>query len=241
MLHKTAHSLSPPPRGSSHPPGVSNGVLYVPYPPPPHHLHSLPHGPPEDRDRIHSPHHLPPRDRVKSPSPSSTSPRRHSSHRDCPPVPHSMAHKFIPPPGPYYGQPSHYHPVHPGYPVRPSLMKRESSAEDKVSPKDDRSFPPPGLISVSGSDDMHRPSIMVESHVSLSQQQQQQQQQEGGSYHPVRRRGEAAAMVDIGHGECFHFVCMFGAIFLPVDRSILISEIVYIVFNVSSYQVSQSM
>jgi len=27
------------------------------------------------------------------------------------------------------------------------------------------------------------------------------QQQEGSGYHPVRRRGEAAAMVDIGHGK----------------------------------------
>ena len=32
-------------------------------------------------------------------------------------------------------------------------------------------------------------------------QQQQQQQDGGGGYHPVRRRGEAAAMVDIGHGK----------------------------------------
>lgn len=215
MLHKTAHSLSPPPRPTNHTSAVSNGVLYVPYPPPPHHVHPIPHAPPEERERINSPHHPSSRDRdrVKSPSPSSTSPRRHSSHRDGPPTPHSMPHKFISPQGPFYGQPAHYHPVHPGYPVRPTLMKRESS-EDKVTPKEDRPFPPPGLIPVSGSDEMHRPPMMVEPHG-------QQQQQEGGSYHPVRRRGEAAAMVDIGHGE------KIDLLFFPI--SIFINNLIIII------------
>lgn len=109
--------------------------------------------------------------------------------------------------------PGHYHmpsfPLHPGYPVRPGIpsSKRESPNEiEKPSPKEDRSYVP-GLIPVnhsSSSEERHRGSMIAESsHVSGPSYSS------GGigkpasdvSYHPVRRRGEAAAMVDIGHGR----------------------------------------
>lgn len=210
------HSLSPPPPSRSHSsagaPLPTNGVLYVPHLPH-HHLYPLPHphAPHDERERINSPHHqslpLPPssissrdRERNKSPPSPSTSPRRHSSHREMPPsssTVHSLPHKYITPQVPFYVQAAHYRPVHPGYPIRPSTVKRDGV------PLDDNKASPPGLISVSGPEDIHPPSLLVESHPGshLAAQQQQQQQQDGGSYHPVRRRGEAAAMVDIGHGN----------------------------------------
>jgi len=131
MLRKTVQSLSPPPHrvsSSHHPP--ANGVVYVPYhpppppPPPPHHMHPV--HVPEEREHVSSPRHIPCRDRIEPRSPPpSTSPRKHS-----------LSHKTVPPA--HYHVPSHYYPVHQGYP-RPMLaMKRESPCEDRISPKEER-------------------------------------------------------------------------------------------------------
>ena len=162
LLQKTNHSLSPPPRTGAgpergvghhrHHPVSSNGVVYLPYPPPQHHMHAVPlHSlpPPDERER-HSPHHAPPpqqqqslradRDSRSSP-PSATSPRKHSaSHHKI--IPSGQPLPLPPPHGHFHLPPGHYYPVHPGYPVRPMMtMKRESPSDEKHSPKDDRFLP----------------------------------------------------------------------------------------------------
>lgn len=215
MLHKAAHSISPPPRMSNLPPIVpsSNGqVVLVPYPPPPHHMHPVPHISHMDSEHgsLHSPHHMSSsRDRGNSPSPSS-SPRRHSSThgQGLTPTSHPSYpshHKSMHGSGHYHGPPGHYYPVHHGYPMRPGMvMKRESPGENESrSPKEDRQHPP-GLISVSHGtpDELHRGSMMVEAHPPgppLTSSMHKMSNSDNASYHPVRRRGEAAAMVDIGH------------------------------------------
>ena len=224
MLHKTAHSLSPPPRMSNHMspmiPTPNGQVVLVPYPPPPQHVHPVPHGPHMEKEghrgQVNSPHHAPSRERTTSPSPS-TSPRRHSSSHVSGMMPGShqgmQPHKMHSQ-GHYHMYPGHYHhmqtfPVHPAYPVRPGMgpIKRESPSEkDTISPNDGRSYIPPGLIAINhgdNSEDMHRIPMMVEAHPPgppLNSPMMKMPPCEGVTYHPVRRRGEAAAMVDIGHG-----------------------------------------
>lgn len=225
MLQKTAHSLSPPPRGATvnhmppmMPPGSNGQVVLVPYPPPPHHMHPMPpHMPPHIENESHrssmkSPHQ-PPRERPKSLSPSS-SPRRHSNSHSVTPTshlnypPHKSMHnaQYPMPPGPYYA-------VHPGFPVRPEMMhmKKESPDNEKQckTPNDDRRYPPPppGMVHVSSDEMNYHPPMVVEARppgppLTNQQMHHQPRQNDPVSYHPVRRRGEAAAMVDIGHGMC---------------------------------------
>ncbi|XP_066933018.1 uncharacterized protein [Clytia hemisphaerica] len=184
VLHKSAHSASPPPRsGSGHHHPVSNGgVVYLPYPPPPHHIHAIPTHVPDDR--VSSPHHRErEREREREPRspPQSNSPRKHSHHKPAP-----GGHYHLPAP--------HYYPVHPAYPIgRPVALKRESPGDEK-SPKDER-YPPPGLIAAHPEELIHRPAIEASAHPPGPPLTPKQE----GGYHPVRRRGEAAAMVDIGH------------------------------------------
>ncbi|XP_066933019.1 uncharacterized protein [Clytia hemisphaerica] len=186
VLHKSAHSASPPPRsGSGHHHPVSNGgVVYLPYPPPPHHIHAIPTHVPDDR--VSSPHHRErEREREREPRspPQSNSPRKHSHHKPAP-----GGHYHLPAP--------HYYPVHPAYPIgRPVALKRESPGDEK-SPKDER-YPPPGLIAAHPEELIHRPAIEASAHPPGPPLTPKQE----GGYHPVRRRGEAAAMVDIGHGK----------------------------------------
>ncbi|XP_057296060.1 forkhead box protein P1-like isoform X2 [Hydractinia symbiolongicarpus] len=213
MLQTTAHSISPPPRMDRHVPVIpsSNGqMVLVPYPPPPHHMHPVPHMPhmESERSAVHSPHPVSreSRERQNSPSPS-TSPRRHStSHGQViTPTSHQsyISHtKTMHGQGHYHIPPGHYFPVHHGFPVRPGLMmKRESPEHDTRSPIEDR-YSVPGLIPVSHSEELHRNSMMVEtlptgpSHISSGHKMPSN---DSVGYHPVRRRGEAAAMVDIGH------------------------------------------
>lgn len=107
-------------------------------------------------------------------------------------------------------------------------MKRESPSEEKHSPKDDR-FPPPGLIAVTHAEELiHRPPIEAHPMGPPLTPKQQQQQDGGGEYHPVRRRGEAAAMVDIGHGKedlgyrefLCSFVCSYCFVVLTLGPSL---------------------
>ena len=108
------------------------------------------------------------------------------------------------PPGPFYA-------VHPGFPVRPELMhmKRESPEKEKHSdepgapPPPRGRFPPPGLLPVSGEEGLNYVPMVVEAHPPgppITLTNNMHRINDPVSYHPVRRRGEAAAMVDIGHG-----------------------------------------
>ncbi|XP_065673721.1 uncharacterized protein LOC100202406 isoform X11 [Hydra vulgaris] len=202
LLQKTAHNLSPPPgrhsvQVTSHP-STSNGsgqCVMVPYPPPGSrsHIGSFDHS--TDNEHLTSPLHPYTRDGFSSPPPS-TSPRRFS---------HNIGHNnFIPhhkSQGPYHPPPQRYYPaLHQTYPIPP---KRESPNEiDRRSPKKEH-ITSPGLIGMNHerhSSEIHR-SMLVEGHTTSSSHMQQHLKMNSvhdSSYHPVRRRGEAAAMVDIG-------------------------------------------
>ncbi|XP_065641018.1 uncharacterized protein LOC100202406 isoform X5 [Hydra vulgaris] len=203
LLQKTAHNLSPPPgrhsvQVTSHP-STSNGsgqCVMVPYPPPGSrsHIGSFDHS--TDNEHLTSPLHPYTRDGFSSPPPS-TSPRRFPSH--------NIGHNnFIPhhkSQGPYHPPPQRYYPaLHQTYPIPP---KRESPNEiDRRSPKKEH-ITSPGLIGMNHerhSSEIHR-SMLVEGHTTGSSHMQQHLKMNSvhdSSYHPVRRRGEAAAMVDIG-------------------------------------------
>ena len=170
----------------------------VSYPPPGPRSHPGPFDHPTDNEHLTSPLHPYTRDGFGSPSPS-TSPRRFSSHNA------GSHNNFIPhhkSQGTYHPPPPRYYPaLHPAYPLPP---KRESPNEiDRRSPKKITS---PGLMGINHerhSSEMHR-SMIAEGHTTGSSHMQQHimkmSSTHDSSYHPVRRRGEAAAMVDIGQG-----------------------------------------
>ena len=89
----------------------------------------------------------------------------------------------------------------------PTVSKTEGG--EQISPMDDvMSRSVPGLIAITPGlkpgEEMHFP-MFVDAHgqpgLPMHSPMMPMPPSEGVTYHPVRRRGEAAAMVDISHGK----------------------------------------